>query len=158
MFLSSARWIKRYRLKTFFFFFSLTEKESLSYALLTAATFTTVSRNSIKIRVLILLSDSHMCLSSAGVGVGGWGQMPQTTSTSTLLCRRGGLKADRVTGLRVRAEAGSRACTVLHCLQTPFCSHWDWLTLGCTKMCKHIETNCIIIFYARSTYVRLLAP
>lgn len=156
MFLSSARWIKRYRLKTFFFFFSLTEKESLSYALLTAATFTTVSRNSIKIRVLILLSDSHMCLSSAGVG--GWGQMPQTTSTSTLLCRRGGLKADRVTGLRVRAEAGSRACTVLHCLQTPFCSHWDWLTLGCTKMCKHIETNCIIIFYARSTYVRLLAP
>lgn len=27
------------------------------------------------------------------------------------------------------AEVGSRVCTVLHCLQTPFCSKWDWLML-----------------------------
>lgn len=26
-----------------------------------------------------------------------------------------------------RAEVGTRVCTPLHCLQTPFCSQWDWL-------------------------------
>ena len=76
--------------------------------------------------------DCHMCFRrQAGSG---WGALPSTKHSHhpPQWCKGVGLLFERVTKVMVNMEAGrfkagggSLVCTLVHCLQTPFCSQWD---------------------------------